>query len=126
MCHKTHYHEEERDIEEECCHHMHHKPIPIRGFAHLAVLKIIKEKSTSGSEIQKTLSENYGFEVPKPIIYGLLRKLEGMGLLISKWDTSEPGPAKRIYTITEEGLEYLQRGLEKVGKFKELIEKLLS
>ncbi|MEM0083999.1 MAG: PadR family transcriptional regulator [Candidatus Methanomethylicia archaeon] len=126
MCHYPHHHKHEEEEEyhhEEICHH---KAIPIRGFAHLAVLKILKDKSTSGSEIQKTLKENYGFEVPRPIIYGLLRRMEFMGLLTSRWDTSEPGPAKRIYTITEEGLEYLNRGLEKVSKLKGLIEKLLS
>lgn len=119
---KHHHHEVEK-----CPHHYHHhKPIPIRGFAHLAILKILKEKSTSGSEIQKILSEKYGFEVQLPIVYGLLRKMEHIGLLISQWDTSESGPAKRIYTITEEGLEYLNRGIEKVKKIKELVEKLLE
>lgn len=122
VCHHKHEEWEEEHEEWKC----HHKPIPIRGFAHLAILKILKDKSASGSEIQKTITEKYEFEIPKPLVYGLLRRMEHMGLLTSKWDVSEPGPAKRIYTITEEGLEYLNRGMEKIEKIKKLIEKLSS
>lgn len=43
-----------------------------------------------------------------PVIYRTLRRFEELGLVTSKWDTSNPGPAKREYTLTEAGLEHLK------------------
>ena len=40
-------------------------------------------------------------------VYRTLRKLEKENLISSTWDTSEGGPAKRIYSLTEYGEEYL-------------------
>jgi PadR family transcriptional regulator PadR len=36
-----------------------------------------------------------------------LRQLEEDGLVSSNWETKGTGPAKRMYTITEEGKEVL-------------------
>ena len=40
-------------------------------------------------------------------VYRTLRKLEKENLISSTWDTSEGGPAKRIYSLTEYGEKYL-------------------
>lgn len=42
-----------------------------------------------------------------PVIYRNLRRLEDLGLVVSNWDTSNPGPAKREYTLTEAGWEHI-------------------
>lgn len=98
----------------------------IRGLLHLAVLKILKEEPLHGSEIQRVLREKFGFEVTGPAIYGTLRKLEVHGFVIATWDTTGSGPARRVYRITEEGVEYLKRATEKLMKLRELVEKLVS
>jgi DNA-binding PadR family transcriptional regulator len=41
------------------------------------------------------------------MIYRHLRQLEEDGLVSSNWETKGTGPAKRMYTITEEGKEVL-------------------
>ncbi|MEM2740077.1 MAG: PadR family transcriptional regulator [Candidatus Bathyarchaeia archaeon] len=116
------------------CGHIHHPPHPpvpihlgpIRGLLHVAILKLVKEKPMHGSEIHSLLKEKYELDVPKPLVYGLLRRLEMHGLLHSRWDTESGGPAKRIYTITDEGLEYLEHMLKKINKVKTMIDRLLS
>jgi len=114
------------------CRHMHHPPHapihigPIRGLLHIAILKLVREKPVHGSEIHSLLKEKYELDVPKPLVYGLLRRLEMHGLLHSRWDTEGGGPAKRIYTITEEGIEYLEYMLKKLNKVKILVDRLLS
>jgi PadR family transcriptional regulator PadR len=40
-------------------------------------------------------------------MYRLLRELEEQGLVTSTWQTPESGPSRRVYVITEEGLEAL-------------------
>jgi len=78
-----------------------------------------------GAEIHKVLSETYGIDVPKAMVYGLLRKLESHGLIISTWDTSE-SPAKRIYRITEEGVDYLDEAVNYLKTVKKIIDKLVN
>ena len=122
LCHQhEHYHEEE---EHEHCHH--HKPTPIRGLTHTLILKTLKEKSASGSEIHEKITSQYEMEIPKPMIYMILRRMERMGLVTSKWEIRESGPAKRVYTITEEGLDILEREIEQIKKLKEIAEKILK
>ncbi|MGC9334837.1 MAG: helix-turn-helix transcriptional regulator, partial [Anaerolineae bacterium] len=52
----------------------------------------------------------FGFEqnpVDMSTIYRVLRNLEDRGLVNSRWDTSNAGPARRLYRLTEEGDRYL-------------------
>src|ERR671939_145362 len=41
-------------------------------------------------------------------LYRLLRALEEDGLVLSEWDESLPGPAKRTYELTDEGRDLLR------------------
>jgi DNA-binding PadR family transcriptional regulator len=41
------------------------------------------------------------------LLYRTLRQMEQEGLVRSTWDMAKPGPARRVYEITEEGLEHL-------------------
>lgn len=40
-------------------------------------------------------------------MYRLLRSLEGQGLVSSSWKTPEAGPSRRVYVITEQGVDVL-------------------
>jgi len=42
------------------------------------------------------------------VIYRTLRQLEEMGRLVSRWDTSGQGPARRVYVLTEFGIQHLR------------------
>ena len=45
----------------------------------------------------------------------MLRKLEALNLVKSEWDTSqESGMPRRVYTITQEGIEFLKRWYEEI------------
>jgi DNA-binding PadR family transcriptional regulator len=45
-------------------------------------------------------------------LYRLLRALEEEELVTSEWDGESPGPAKRRYALTEQGLQLLDRWAE--------------
>jgi DNA-binding PadR family transcriptional regulator len=64
--------------------------------------------------------------VSGPAVYGALKKLEAFSFVVATWDTSGSGPARRVYRITEEGLDYLQKVTEKLVKLKEFVEKLVT
>jgi hypothetical protein len=54
------------------------------------------------------LEEEFGFEqISAGTLYRTLRQTEKEGLCKSEWETSESGPARRMYSITEAGEEYL-------------------
>lgn len=63
-----------------------------------------------GYELIQRITE-YGFlpEDPPPgMIYRHLRQMEKDSLVVSEWETSGAGPAKRIYSITDDGHEMLE------------------
>ncbi|MHA1617017.1 MAG: PadR family transcriptional regulator [Candidatus Njordarchaeales archaeon] len=98
----------------------------LRGVKELLILSIIKERPVHGSEIQKILKERYGLDIPKPIVYMLLRRMEEEGYIISQWEIGGSGPAKRVYRITDEGLDHLNYSIELLEKLKKIIEDVLK
>src|ERR687889_938987 len=70
-------------------------------------LVLLKEESSYGYELMERLEE-FGFEqISAGMLYRTLRRTEKEGLSESEWDTSEGGPARRMYSITEAGESYL-------------------
>lgn len=106
--------------------HAHMDRIHLREVKDLLILSIIKENPIHGSEIHRLLKERYNLNIPKPIIYMILRKLEERGMIISEWDLSDRGPVRRIYRMTEEGLDYLNESVNKLKKLRHIIDDLLS
>ena len=117
MCH-------ERMVEHKGC--VCHTEAPLRGLLHITIINLIKDKPAHGGEIYQSLKEKFKIDVPRGIIYTLLRKMEGDSLIVSNWDIQETGPARRIYHITEDGLEYLKDYLERLRRASQMIHILLE
>jgi len=76
-------------------------------FIDAAMLVLIAQDAGYGYDLVERL-KRYGFEGTDPTkIYRRLRRLEGDGLLSSAWQTESSGPARRSYTITREGIDFL-------------------
>ena len=62
------------------------------------------------------------------VLYRMLRMMEMEGLLRSSWDTAGPGPARRVYVLTELGRNFLRewsrKAREKVAVIERLIEEI--
>jgi len=102
------------------------KDIPLRGLLHIIILSLIKDKTTHGGKIYQSLKEKFGLDAPRAVIYALLRKTEADGLIVSNWDIKGSGPARRMYTITEDGIEYYQDALERLRGVMKTIKLLLE
>ncbi|HEY4711500.1 MAG TPA: PadR family transcriptional regulator [Dehalococcoidia bacterium] len=76
-----------------------------RGDLKYVILDLLKEKPRHGYDIIRELEEmSYGFYKPSPgVIYPTLQMLEEMGYASS---TEQEG--KKVYSITEEGLKFLE------------------
>ena len=55
-------------------------------------------------------------------LYRILRSLERDGLVDSTWDDDAPGPAKRIYVITDSGGRVLAQWVEAFTKIERQID----
>jgi len=54
-------------------------------------------------------------EIERAALYRTLRQLEDNGYVISEWDTSQPGPARRLYRLTEDGVVHLKEWITVLG-----------
>ena len=65
----------------------------------------------------------FGFEEINPgTLYRALRQMEQEGLCISEWETSSSGgPARRVYSVTNEGEAYLDDWVEGYKKYQRVL-----
>jgi len=106
--------------------HPHKRGILPPFFISAAILKIISKNPTHGYQIAEEISKMLGKEIPKPVIYITLKKLETFGFVVSKWEMKEKGPARKVYYITENGQIILREYLELLKKVRTFIDKLLE
>src|ERR671920_1596992 len=76
-------------------------------------LVLLREESSYGYELMERL-ERFGFEqIRAGTLYRTLRRTEQEGLCKSEWETPRGAPARRMYSITEDGEEYLAAWAER-------------
>jgi DNA-binding PadR family transcriptional regulator len=69
-----------------------------------ALLLLLAERPTHGYELLERLPPLLGEErVDVGNLYRVLRALEDEGVVASEWRADLPGPAKRTYTLTDDG-----------------------
>lgn len=70
----------------------------------------------------------FGFDAsPDPgVLYRNLRRLEQEGLVASRWETGEGGPARRLYELTSEGRELLHAWAENITRNREYLDYFLE
>jgi len=54
--------------------------------------------------------------------YRTLRQMEKDGIVSSNWDTSEGGPARRVYSITQAGEEYLNFWVQSLDQYQKMMD----
>ncbi|NHM26648.1 PadR family transcriptional regulator [Desulfofundulus sp. TPOSR] len=94
-----------------------------------AILTILAETNLHGYKIVQKLAETpmFGGYKPDPAgVYRSLKTMEKRGLVVSSWDISRTGPAKRFYRITEAGKECLCRWIDTLEEYRRIIGLLLS
>jgi poly-beta-hydroxybutyrate-responsive repressor len=77
----------------------------IERFVEPVILLLLAERPMHGYELLERVPELAREErrVDLGNLYRLLRSLEEEGIVASEWDEGLPGPAKRIYRLTDAG-----------------------
>jgi poly-beta-hydroxybutyrate-responsive repressor len=92
--------------------------------AHL--LALLKGWSAYGYELTQRLEESGFGDFNKGSVYRALRQMEKSGLVASMWDTSEKGPARRMYRLTQLGTAFLGNWLAVLDAHRQVLDSMLK
>jgi PadR family transcriptional regulator len=86
------------------------------------LLLMLREWSSYGYELMEKMA-TFGLAAMNPgTFYRTLRQMEKDGMVRSSWDTSEGGPARRVYSITEAGETYLKYWAESLDQYQRMMD----
>ncbi len=98
----------------------------MRGFLQPRLLLLLLQKPAHGYELLERLNEDDMPGADSGLLYRTLRQLEGEGYLRSTWDTEGQGPARRLYEVTPEGVEYLHAWAGRVRQMRRRLGRFLT
>lgn len=86
-----------------CCGQ--HKPMS--RFMETCLLVLLRGGADHGYSLAERL-DSFGFaDVNVSTLYRVMRRMEDAGWVVSSWEQGGKGPQKRVYTITETGVQAL-------------------
>ena len=86
------------------------------------LLLMLRQWSSYGYELMEKMS-TFGLAAMNPgTFYRTLRQMEKDGMVSSSWDTSEGGPARRMYSITDAGEAYLNYWAESLDQYQRMMD----
>ena len=94
-----------------------------------AILVVLAEGPLHGYRLAERIGAMPGFVGNKPDVSGVYRFLKAMernGLVVSSWDLSETGPAKKCYQITPQGQQCLCRWVRTLEQYRDGVTALLN
>lgn len=94
-----------------------------------AILTILANESLCGYQLVQRIAENPILKGQKPDttgVYRMLKKMKDNNLVISNWNTSDAGPAKRVYKLTDKGKECLHNWIYTLEHYRKTIGELLN
>jgi poly-beta-hydroxybutyrate-responsive repressor len=100
----------------------------VERFVEPALLLLLRERPHHGYELIERLPEVAGEDTRIDVgnLYRLLRALEAEGVVTSEWSADLPGPAKRTYELTPEGLRLLDRWAEALRSAQGVVHSFLD
>ena len=86
----------------------------------------LRDFNAHGYELMQKITQ-FGFNaVDQGNLYRILRQLEKDGKVTSEWDTASDGPAKRIYSITDAGEQYLEIWASSLANYQSMINQFFN
>ena len=100
----------------------------VERFSEPLLLLLLRERPAHGYDLLDALAEvgPEGERVDMGNLYRTLRALEDDGLVSSEWDDEAPGPAKRVYELTDAGRRVLDDWAGALGRARSRIDAFLS
>ena len=92
------------------------------------LLTLLCEGDRHGYDLIASL-KRFGLEpalLDSGLVYRALREMEAQGWVVSQWDTTGSGPARRVYSITAAGREALAAWREELARTHDNLHRLLG
>ena len=85
-------------------------------------LVILRAENSYGYELMERIQQ-FGFEeINAGTLYRTLRQMEREGLCTSEWEAGGSGPARRTYSITAEGVAYLDAWAKACKEYQQVLD----
>ncbi len=106
---------------------MNFNPDLTRSIVQPIVLSLVSQRPMYGYEIIKVVNErtDNAFEWKEGTLYPCLHRLEGVGLVRSKWEVSESGRNRKYYFITRKGKALLKDKVDEWAAFTQAVNAVL-
>lgn len=99
----------------------------MRGFVQPRLLLQLARKPAHGYELMEALGAAADDSSPDPgTLYRTLRALEDDGVVRSAWETGAAGPARRVYELTDQGIEYLHAWAANIRRTRQRLDRFLA
>ncbi|WP_395830185.1 PadR family transcriptional regulator [Elstera sp.] len=100
----------------------------LKGHLDTILLSALRSGEAHGYAIIETIRAGSGgtFDLPEGTIYPALHRLEGAGLLVSRWGQSPTGRKRRLYALTAAGEAALADRRGRWASFAGAVEALLA
>ncbi|HJV46948.1 MAG TPA: poly-beta-hydroxybutyrate-responsive repressor [Bacillota bacterium] len=90
------------------------------------LLLLLRDLRVHGYQLIQELV-SFGFEsIDQGYVYRTLRQMEKENLVNSQWDTTSGGPAKRIYSITKHGEDYLSAWVSTLEQYQRTLDRFFQ
>lgn len=97
-----------------------------RNFLRPCLLLLIAERPSHGYDLLERLTE-IGYQRAEPGgLYRTLRLLEQEGLITSGWGSSEVGPRRRTYWLSDDGMDWLHAWAGSMRYTRDVLDRYLS
>ena len=91
-----------------------------------SLLAFLKNWNAHGYQLAQKLAESGMPACDSGTIYRTLRQLEKSGFVSSFWDTSETGPARRMYSLTAAGDLFLSGWIEALQNYQKVLQQAMA
>jgi poly-beta-hydroxybutyrate-responsive repressor len=91
-----------------------------------SLLALLTNWNAHGYQLTQKLAEAGMPACDSGTVYRTLRQLEKSGFVSSFWDTSENGPARRMYSVTKAGEMFLGGWIEALQNYQKVLQQALG
>ena len=103
------------------------KPLRLHGdLLSTTLLAYLRNWNAYGYQLSQQLNQAGLPAFDSGTVYRTLRQLEKTGLVSSFWDTSESGPARRMYSLTQAGDIFLSGWIDVLSNYQKAFRSALE
>lgn len=95
-----------------------------KGILELCILNALAADECYGYDLVKQLVETHGLGVTEGTVYPLLSRLRVAGLITARLEESPSGPARKYYSLTNDGRKAVDAMNEYIGELNRNVERL--